>query len=232
MALWSRTYNCDTLNIILGTSTFLTIIQVVAVITSFLSLCYGFVTWRQVSEEMDGNTDWTWKDMAVDMVWNILSVSPRVIALAVFASFQLYWFWGLVITQILITFIVSFSHFYRNDQMNSIEDFFDWFLVSSFLGMGSIFTMFAVFTVTFQVYLLYWVVMFIENTVMISIWYQWSSDFGLWYHDWAISFVITAYVVSLIIKCVHCYFYEPNRDEQNIYVIGSLMCSNCPQPIM
>ena len=213
MAPWFCTFNCDTSIIITGTSTFLTIIRVAAVITSFLSLCYGFVTWRQVSEEDAGNEDWTWKDMVVDMVWNILSVSPRVIALALFASFELYWFWGLVITQVVIVVIVYSTFYYHNKEWEGVSVYIISVLFNIFIGMGSIFTMFALYTVTFQVFLIYWIVMFVENTVMVSLWYQWSSDFGLWYHDWAISFVISAYVVSLIIKCVHCYFYKPNRER-------------------
>ena len=35
---------------------------------------------------------WNWKHMIVDLVWNILSISSRVVALALFASYQLYWF--------------------------------------------------------------------------------------------------------------------------------------------
>ena len=36
--------------------------------------------------------DWTWKDTAGDVVWNALTIIPRVITLALFASYQLNWF--------------------------------------------------------------------------------------------------------------------------------------------
>ena len=44
--------------------------------------------------------------MVIDMVWNIFSVIPRAIALALFASFELYWFWGLVISQFAFIVII------------------------------------------------------------------------------------------------------------------------------
>ena len=55
--------------------------------------------------------------------------------------------------------------------------------------------------------------MFIKNVLMISLWYQWSSDLGLWYHEAALVFVIAGYVLSLIIKCVHCSFYNKKRNS-------------------
>ena len=146
--------------------------QVASVVTSMLALSYGFVEWRQTSEEVntenkeekrDGDAKlreeksgeememetftstlsdsipanredhteemkdedvefkgensikgtentcrWNWKDMVVDMVWNVLAISSRVFTLALFASYRLYWFWGLVGAQIAITSPVIF----------------------------------------------------------------------------------------------------------------------------
>ena len=63
----------------------MTLIQVAVVTTSLMSLCLGFVTWRQHTEMITYNKAWIWVGMTVDMVWNILFISPRVIALALFA---------------------------------------------------------------------------------------------------------------------------------------------------
>ena len=145
MALWLCTYNCDTSITITGTPTFQTIIQVATVITSVLSLCYGFVSWRQMLEGETENEDRTWKgmavDMAVDMVWNLLSVSPRVIALALFASFELYWFWGLMITQLVIISISFCLFLCCTNQFIGIG-FIQLLQMNFFMGMGPIFTMF------------------------------------------------------------------------------------------
>ena len=165
--------------IISDASVFTLVVQVTAVITSFMSLSLGFMTYRDDVEYMQGR--WTWKDMAVDMVWNILSISPRVIALVLFASYQLYWFWGLVITHIVgvTVFVFIVTRF-----MTHVYNLFESVFYSIVSGMVSIFTLFVTLfvKVRFHYYLLYWIVTFVENTVMISLWYQWSSDFGFWYH--------------------------------------------------
>ena len=64
--------------------------------------------------------------------------------------------------------------------------------------------------------------MFTENMVMISLWYQWSSNFGFWYHAWAICYINTGYVLSLIIKMVHSYIY--NDKKKNVLTWSFSKC--------
>ena len=139
--------------------------------------------------------------MTNDMVWTLLSVSPRVITLVLFASYQLYWFWGLVLTQIvgITVFVCIFA------RIRVYDTYFESVFYAVVTGMGSLFTMFVALSrkVHFYYYLLYWVVTFIENTVMISLWYQRSSSLGFWYRDLAISCVVVVYIISLIVKVIH-----------------------------
>ena len=184
-----------------------------------MSLCFGFVTHRKL---LEGENDWNWKDMVVDMLWNVFSICPRVIALALFASYQLYWFWGIVGVQVAICTVIFGCLLICNE--GECSGCGDLILNLCFLlpmglcpSLGYVFTMYVVTSVPFSVYLLYWAVMFIENTVMISLWYQWSDDLGLSYHDIMLYFVILAYLISLLIKCVHCYFYSSNSETKKIW---------------
>ena len=97
------------------------IIQAAAIITFFMSLCLGFATVRQIKEE-ETKQNWTRKDMVVDVVWNLLSVSPRVITLALFSSYQLYWFWGLIIAQVIIVLISLIVFTYHEDGIDDLND--------------------------------------------------------------------------------------------------------------
>ena len=102
-------------------------------------------------------------------------------------------------------------------RLSELQTLFEAVFFSVLTGVGSTFTMFVAlyFDVHFHYYLLYWFMMFAENMVMISLWYQWSSNFGFWYHTWAIWFVNSSYVLSLIIKMIHSYIY--NRQKTNIF---------------
>ena len=200
----------------LESSLFANIVRVFTIVTSLLSLSFGFVTWRDFQETEETKKDYNWdgKDMTADMVWNVFAISARVITLALFAAYQSNWFWGLIGGQILVVFLCLGS--YANKKMEDEKrDFLYHAFMSSFTAVGMVFNMFLAYSISvpFPVYLFYWLVMFIENTVMITLWYQWSSNLGLWYHDVAISCIVIAYIVSLIIKTVHCYFYNRKRGD-------------------
>ena len=192
---------------ITGSDLRLTIMQTATVISSLLTLCQGFAAWRNLWEEAAGNTDWS---MGIDMLWNVLSVSPRVIALALFASYQPFWFWALVIVQIVIVTVVFIVSVIRNDKIEGTRDILISLGFGLFNGIGTIFNMFAVVTIPFSVYLYYWLVVFTENSAMILLWYIWSSDRELWYHDVALGFVSVSYVVSLVIEFLQCRWYPFN----------------------
>ena len=104
------------------------------------------------------------------MVWTTLSISTRVVALVLFASYQLYWFWGLDncpgcchYSVLLCSGTVASFRFTKS--------LFESIFFSIITGVGSSFTMFVAlyFDVYFYYYLLYWFIIFIENMVMVSI---------------------------------------------------------------
>ena len=179
--------------------------RIASIVTSLLSLSNGFAIWRAFLAEEE-NWEWTWTDTAADILWNITSISPRVITLALFASYEPYWFWALIITQIVIISVLTFAYVIVNE-INPRNTLYH-FLMYCFTGIGMVFNMFFAhpITIPFGAFLWYWLLMFIENTVMILLWYQWSSELGLWYHEFAVSCLMMAPFLPLIIKSIHCYF--------------------------
>ena len=192
----------------------MTILQAAAIMTSFLSLSCGFVSWRKL---MEVETRWAKKDIAFDFIWNTFAISPRVIALGLFSSYQCYWFGGLIAAQILVSIIVNYLLLYNSSLLNDDGGKIRLSFMSLLLSIAMVVNMFhGPCSVSFTYYIIYWCLMFIENVVMISLWYQWSTDFRLFFHDLAIIFVIIAYVFSLILKSAHCFFYETNLGQKNL----------------
>ena len=184
--------------------------RIITIVTSLVSLSFGFVSWRLFLEkEKSENWEWNIIHTAADMLWNLIFITARVITLALFASYEPYWFWGFIVAQIVVVTIIVFSIGLRT----SIKDHYYGHLLpyhiltSCFTGIGMVFNMFFAHPspVKFRIYLLYWTLMFIEDTVMISLWFVWSSDLGLWYHDVAIGCIIPVHVVALIIKSIQCF---------------------------
>ena len=151
--------------------------------------------------------------MTIDMLWNVLTISPRAIALALFASYQLHWFWGLVIAQILIVTILNFFHM-QTHAKNYTQGIFVDLVISFCTGISMIFNMLFYQKIRFYIYVIYWFVMMIENIVMISLWFAWSSELALWYQDIAIGCILSSYLLSFIIEFTHSYFH--NELECNV----------------
>ena len=166
--------------------------------------------------------------MLLDMLRNILSIIPRVVTLSLFASYELYWFWGLVGSQIVIITIICFVF---DRVLSATTNFLMGFFFSLVTGVGMVFRMFITFNfkVYFYFYLLYWFLTFTENTAMISLWYIWNSDTELCYHDWAISGVIVLYFLSLVVKVLHSYFN--NKSGKNIMKWVTLMHNHVCDPL-
>ena len=152
--------------------------------------------------------EWNSAHTALDMLWNLIFITARVITLALFASYEPYWFWGFIIAQIVVVTIIVFFIGLRSEYNSRSLPYH--FLTSCFTGFSMVFNMFFAHPalVNFRIYVSYWTLMFIEDTVMISLWFVWSSDIGLWYHNVAIECIIPAHVLALIIKSAQCYYYS------------------------
>ncbi len=168
-----------------------------------LSLCLGFVTWKKFCIELDEkNREWTLKDMVVDMIWNVLAITSRVLALALFAGYQPWWFWGLIFAQLIIVAIIEY--FGASHHKSEAAELSSRVFVSLFASASMMFNLFWAFhTVPFLLYFVYWLIMFAENVEFISLWFYWSTGLGLRYHEAAITYVIAAYALSFIVHSVH-----------------------------
>ncbi len=144
------------------------------------------------------------------MTWNTLCISSRVITLALFASQEQYWFAGIVIVHLLIALVIY------GLLIRGLGDYEPLSLLSISLAVTSIFNIGLTYERRFRNYVLYvcyWIVMMIENTILIGIWYTLSTNDGLWYHNPAIAYVMTAYFISFFIKTYQTYQRKDKNKE-------------------
>lgn len=183
-------------------------------ITSLLSLSFGFMMWRKHVPELNLRScsvhSFSWKDMVVDLIWNILVLSSRVLALALFAGSTLLGFLGLASVQVMVGFAYAYSEMEKNNRSSLFPL---CFAVSSIFNLQAYYKV----TISFKTYLLYWLVMFVENTVLILLWFHWSADRGLWYHEAVLIWVIWACFASFLVECAHMYFYADNSKTNDIF---------------
>ena len=82
--------------------------------------------------------NWTWKDMVVDMLWNILSIGPRVVALTLLASYEVHWFWSFAGTHVVVmTGMIYFLD--RGGKTRDVSVILYYMLLAAMVGLGWLF---------------------------------------------------------------------------------------------
>ncbi len=195
------------------------ILQVLAVISALLSISWLPVTRMAVFDTADGIprpfTAWNY---ILEMLWNVLAISCRVIALALFGSQYRYWFAGVVVVQCM--FWIACIMYIEND-LESLESISDWkcFVVFRLAqGIGYTFNISSslywvdIFIMKYPWYVFYWFITMLMNTILISIWFTATADTQLWYRIPATIYVIVGYFMSLFVKTFHTNIRKHNQD--------------------
>ncbi len=72
------------------------VLQIISILSSLLSISWGAVKMKRSQDEEEALFDITTLDIVLDMIWNLLCMSCRVIVLALFASRFILEFWLLI----------------------------------------------------------------------------------------------------------------------------------------
>ena len=167
-----------------------------------LSISWSAVTLKRANDEEDQGY-FKLIDYMLELIWNILCISSRVIALALFATVQTHWFAGLFAMIILFALPHTSSIGDVNDRGET--DYCVYISLVILFASNSVFniflpSMYFTYHLPYLAYAVYWLLMMVENTVFITIWYISVNGQDLWYHTPAIVYVIVAYLLSFIVK--------------------------------
>ncbi len=196
--------------------------QILAVVSALLSLSWLAVTYKVQEDSDDGPHDpprpFTAADYILEMLWNVLAISCRIIALSLFGSQYRYWFAGVVVMQCLFwTACIAYI------ERGYISDWKDIFIFR--LAQGIAYTFNIPMTsnapagddegvvVTYPWYVFYWFITMLVNTILITIWFTATADTQLWYRIPATVYVIVGYFVSLFVKTFHTNIRKHNQDS-------------------
>ena len=184
------------------------ILQVLVIISALLSISWTPVTLKRMDAEHVGKT-FTLTDYIFELMWNMLCISSRVIALALFASSdQSFWLGPLFIFHQILFWIfmtcTQTSYGYEHQQivviLVAIYSFFNIYLPKTYYDH-----------ILYFRHTMYWIIMMIENTILITVWYTSIDGLNLWYHVPAIIYVIVSYLLSFIVKTFHFAIQGTNK---------------------
>ncbi len=197
-----------------GYDIFTIILQTIVIITSLFSISWGTVKLKIYDNQLEG-LQITKMDYALEMVWNLLCISSRVITLGLCAAGNFMGFLYVVAIHGLMVVGLTLDKKSYKENVSICERF----VYLGLIGIGT-----AYFNVcqihtkgcsdginSYRFYVFYWVIMMIENTCLIYYWYEFNKNQDFWYHFPALVYVITAYAMSFVVKTSHEYLKRQNR---------------------
>ncbi len=213
------------------------LLQILVLISSLLSISWGATVFKNMMDSVyDPPRPFTVHDYILEMTWNTLAISCRVITLALFASQYQILFAGVVVVQFILwtAGIMYIERVYTckcEANMWPIlyieRDISNWVDNRSRIvqGIGYTFNIILVsmqaedpgasFVIRYPWYVFYWFITMLHNTILISIWFAVTADTELGYRILAITYVIVAYVVSLIVKTFQTSLRKHNKGKSN-----------------
>ena len=173
-------------------------LQFAVIGTSLLSLSWGFVWatetfYRHDEKDIEEEESPGIFRRFLNIIWNALAISSRVIALALFASIHKYIAAALIIAQIVMYILAVWCWCNLLECFGKIE--------YSPLAISSIFNILLVHGRSkYKIYAIYWALTMVESAALITIWYLETKDEDYWYRLPVSAYVIFSYILSFLLK--------------------------------
>ncbi|KAG1656148.1 XK-related protein 6 [Nymphon striatum] len=192
--------------------------QVFSITMSLLSFAWGIASYqRNLRFCVENANILTRKGQAAMFFWRLGMILSRVFSLALFASHFKYWLapillghWGAMTMWI----IHQNTIFCSTDLGKPV--YWKEYLYNMIMGVVYIFCYFNVKNEpTFHKYKIYYIIVFLENCICISLWYHYS-DSSVWYYRPAIALVFVSFILGLVMMFIYYGFLHPNGPRIDI----------------
>ncbi|XP_076308740.1 XK-related protein 4-like [Tachypleus tridentatus] len=190
-------------------------IQLASVAASLFELSWSLVFYhRALRQSVESKRNITWRGMSVQFLWRYCTTAARVLSLGLFASEYGYWMfpvcighWGIMTVWVMHQ-QTSFCDSETGEKRQCEE-----YLFNMVIGAVYLFCFLNVKDEPTRLkYLTYYIIVFIENSSMIILWYL-RTDPSLWYHLPALICVFVSFSLGITFMLL---FYRFCHPETNI----------------
>ncbi|XP_013775682.2 XK-related protein 4-like [Limulus polyphemus] len=190
-------------------------IQLASIVASLFELSWSLASYhRALRQSVENKRNMTWSGMSVQFLWRYCTTAARVLSLALFASEYGYWMfpvcighWGIMTVWVMHQ-QTSFCDSETGEKRQCEEYLFN-------MAIGAVY-LFCFLNVkdepTRLKYLAYYIIVFIENSLMIILWYL-RTDPSVWYHLPALICVFLSFSLGITFMLL---FYRFCHPETNI----------------
>ncbi|XP_059151770.1 XK-related protein 6-like [Physella acuta] len=141
-------------------------------------------------------------------IWRASEIGGRVLCIAMFASaFDLWVFGPLIFHWVLMSswLVVQNTTFYKNVCLEKVFNIIcGYVMVFCFLNLRDGQTRFRVILFYFSVY--------VENFLMLALWFKFTKDVGGWLHQWGLIVVLILFVFHVVFQLLYYWFFHPTKN--------------------
>jgi len=144
--------------------------------------------------------------MVLQFGWRFFTIGARIVAMSLFASAFSYWVFVIVGIHWLVMYIWILLQEWKFFSRRSQQCF-----LNIVMAIVYVFCQVALVDGHMRLrYLVYYVIVFTENTVMILLWYTTSATMDWWYISPALITVFVGFFVGIVFQIIYYMWFHPN----------------------
>lgn len=202
------------------------LIQIFSIFASLTSISWALALYqRALRMSLPEKFNMSWKGTIIHMFWHYFIIASRVLTIALFASFS-----PIIMTAVCVGHWCIMTAWIITMKTEFCDTRCEELAYNAVLGVLFIFCYFnPKDSPTRHRYLFYYVFTFIENVVLMTVWFSYTQK--TWFHFPAMIIQLLSFIIGIIFMIVYYLLFHPTG---NIHWYGTWLKftyypKNCPQ---
>ncbi|XP_023243424.1 XK-related protein 4-like [Centruroides sculpturatus] len=189
------------------------VVQILSIFASLTSVSWALAVYqRALRMSLPDKFNMSWKGTTIHMFWHYFIIASRVLTLALFASYS-----PLIMSIVCATHWCIMTAWIITMKTNFCDTRCEELAYNAVLGVLFIFCYFnPKDSPTRHRYLFYYVFIFAENTILMTIWFNYTQK--TWFHFPAMIIQFLSFVIGIIFMIVYYLLFHPTG---NIHWYGT-----------
>ena len=186
-------------------------LTIVSTALSLFSVCWALASFsKNIRRQNVHKLVLTWLGVIFQFLWRLGTVTSRVLALSVYATVYGNWVFLVIILHwfSMLMWLISPKNIFHGEKMSAVKK----------VGYSAVIAVVYVFCYinvqevnSRQKVIIYYVTMFLENTLLLSVWLIAVREEDFWYKDMTISIVFAAFVVGLLFMSLYYRYFHVKK---------------------
>ncbi|CAG7785204.1 unnamed protein product [Allacma fusca] len=186
-------------------------LNIVSTALSLFNVCWALASFsKNIRRQNVHKLVLTWLGVIFQFFWRLGTVTSRVIALTVYATFYTYWVFVVIFLHwfCMLMWLISPKNIFHGEKMSARKKC--WY--SMLIAVVYIFCYINVQeSKSRNKILIFYVTMFLENSLLFSVWLIAARGHEFWYRDYATSFVFAGFLAGIAFMCLYYRYFHVKK---------------------